>query len=258
MNELVSGAIGVSIQLNATKIYMPDIFDLRDKVIKYIDVCDELIQDLEGRQIDASNSGFINLVEKDTTNLKINDLPLDMLSLSENKGNRFKINFKCDLVNSYINWEGETNQNKSIYIIFWFDEPKTMQQITNNNVKIDSFEIPIIANGIREVSFKENRTLYRKKFRNLLLFAPSISNMITAEGNNSMTDTQSKNIFLTLQLQNYAYIRHIPIYVFKQNAVNFEIRLQNVEFDFTNSYLEMPSGLSYSGTSVMFNAVYQD
>ena len=237
---------------------MPDIYDLKNKVIKYIDVCDTLNTDIAGNSVDSSNNGFINLIEKDTSNLKINDLSLSMLALSQNQGNRYKINFKVDLVNSYIEWKGEVDPTKCIYLVFWFDEPKTMNAINSDNVCIDSFEIPINAANVREVMLRENRTLYQKKFRNLLLLASDSLGMITPENRTSITEYQSSKVFITLQLNNYAYVRDVPIYLFNQQNVRNEIRLQNIVFDFTNSYLRFPPNTDLSNTSVCFNAVYSN
>lgn len=257
MNELVSGAIGAKIALTGSKIYMPDIYDLRDKVIKYIDVCDELDTDLEGNLIDNTNNGFINLIEKDSKNLKINNLSLSMLSLAENQGNRYALNFKIDLVNSFISWNGTIDANKSIYLVFWFDEPSVMNAITSDNIGVDSFEISIVTPNIREKYLKENRTLYNKMFRNFLLLAPAQSS-ITPENRNSITEEESKKCFITFQLNNYAYIRNVPIYLFNQTNVRDEIRLQNITFNFTNSKVLFPPNVNLSNKSICFNAVYSN
>jgi len=238
MNDLYSGAIGQTIQiLPGERIYLPDILDLKGKNIKAIDYCDALATSPEGNAIMADGAGlYLNLMKAGTKNLFVKDFPLTDLAVSRTKGQRVKINEIIDLINSFI--YNPTNKTGYIYLVFWFDEPKISNVYqTSEQSNYESFEVVRKSENSNIIPFDENRTLYAKQVRNLFL---SISGgSVTPSGRIIAGTVYYTKMFITLQLNNYKYIRQVPLYLFNQISNYEPIRLQNVVFDFNNSYLEL-------------------
>lgn len=260
MNKLVSGAIGVEIELDGTKetILLPDVLDLDGKRIKHITVCDALTHTPTGRVI-ATPVGYLSIVEKNSRELKLNELPLTMLNSSVINGNMLFINKIIDFKQSFIKIVSPaTYTGKSLYLVFWFDEPKTMGIVNEiGRTAIDAFEVPIPNLTNSKYLFGENRSLYGRLFQNMMLFVSASGS--TPKGLTPITDTLSKKAFITLQKDNYQYFRQIPLYLFNQTALAYPLRLQNIGFDFTNSFIEFgeKTGLTTS-MSVMFNVLMDD
>lgn len=260
MNKLVSASIGIEIPIDydKEKILLPDILDLKGKRIKHITICDSLTYAPSGKVI-AVPTGYLSLIEQNTKELKINNLPFDVLNDSVVNGNMFFINKIVDFTQSYVMIDSpSTYIGKSIYMVVWYDEPKIMglikEPIRNT---VDSFEVLIPTLTQNKYLFGENRTLYNKKFQNLLLFVSDTGK--TAQGNVSITDALSKKAFLTLSTGNYEFFRQVPIYLFNQNASTYPLRLQNIYFDFTNSYIEFGEITDLLTTmAIMFNCVIDD
>lgn len=259
MNKLVSGAIGVSIKVTGDKIYLPDILDLKDKRIKHIDLCDSLTYDSDGNVIATNVSGTLDLIEKNTKELKTRGLSLSMLSLSNNKGNRFFVNKIIDMPVSYISLSNSTpNLNKYIFLLFWFDEPKVMRNvIETGKTTIDNFEVVIPNLTNNRYMFGENRNLFNKMFQNIMFCGTT--GIKTPGGNTSVADSLSLCSFITLQKDNYAYMRDVPVYVFDQRATTYGLRLQNVMFDFTNSFIKVGDKTNLvANQSFFFNCINDD
>lgn len=264
MNKYVSGAIGISMQVQPGVNYLPDILDLKNKRIKHIDLCNNVKYDMDGNSVSANSTGFLNIMEKNTQDFKISSLPLDMLALSINNGNRVFINKIMDMPHSYVEWTGSAAY---IYLLFWYDEPEIAGMVPDasaDKVCYDAFEVTVNASPNRRYEFGENRTLYGKRFRNLLL-EPSY---VTPKGNTNAAfktsgtfETLGLSAFLTLQKGTRAFMRGVPVYVLYQNKLQWPIRMQNIEFDFTNSYIEVSPSASITpvpGTVFLFNCEVDD
>lgn len=257
MNNLVSGAIGVAVPITNNKIYIPDIADLRGKVIKYIDVCDLVTETVEGLNCLSNFNNFnayFNLIEEGTKDLRFDNLNINMLRLSQNNGNRFPINLKISLPQSYITIDAPV-ASTYIYLVFWFDDPKMQnpykeEELTTTNY----FEVNVQNTSTKQILFPENRTLFNKEFRNIMNYATT--NGSTPNGRPLVDDELFFSSFLTLQKENYRYIRSVPVYVFNQVSQTWPLRLQNIKFDFTNSFIEVsPNTQLVAGTSFMFNSL---
>jgi len=265
MNKLVSGAIGVAVEITGNKIMLPDVLDLKGKRIKHIDFCDFTSETASGKvctnlylyadgAITNENSASLNIQEQNTRVLKIKDMSLDLLRVSRRKGNREFINKIIDFPNSFITLTGTPEYGKHIFLVFWYDEPKNMHQVfENGRTEIDSFEIQIKNPQLRRIPFGENRTLFNRMYQNIILFAP-LAPGITPLGNPSVAKEKAVNTFITLQRENYKYIRNVPLSLFDQTEDVFPLRLQNIKFEFLNSYLEVaPSVPLVVGESWAFN-----
>jgi hypothetical protein len=261
MNKLVSGAIGFTVPLNSNKIYLPDILDLKDKRIKHIDLCDMVQITADGKTCTTGSASgcYLNIQEQNTKELKIKSLSVEMLRLSKNSGNRIFINKIIDFPNSFIEWNGTIYPDRHLFFVAWFDEPKIMHRVVETGkTAIDSFEVLTTNNPNKKFFFGENRTLFNRMFQNILFYSPD-SIGTTPKGYKPVRKGTERNSFVTLQKENYQFIRNVPLYIFDQQSVTYPIRLQNVEFDFTNSFIEVaPIYPITPGQSFMFNAEIDD
>lgn len=240
MKYIASGAKGVTINVPAkSMVYLPDILDLKNKVIKYIDVCNSFINiDKNGNIISNNvNNCYISLMEVGSQNLFYKDVNLLVLDSYKRFGKRELINKKIDLINSYI-----TNQDIydiNIFIVFWYDEVKVMRPYYEDQVNnIDYIEVKKFSTVENRLYFSENRTLLNKEIVNFTF----IPNTIVTPSNNITVDySQYQAGYLTLQRNNFMFIENIPLLLFSDYGVYSRMQLQNVQFDFINSYIDVPS-----------------
>lgn len=246
--QKVSGAIGVEliIAAGAQKVYLNDIAILRNKQIKHIDICNELSTTLTGNNINAA-PGYITLKCGRSNQYAFTKLPIQHLLTSVRKGNRICMNNTFDLAQSFIELSVATMMQTSIYFVFWYSEPGVRNlDGRNKTIQIDSFELKLEG---QRTQFKDNRTLGRRRFKSLLLSFP----LLTPENNASINDATSKKIFLTLQRNNLQFFQKVPVYLFNQMNTAYFIELENISFDFTNSYIEVRNPLAADLKSVFFN-----
>lgn len=261
MQKYVSGAIGFYVPYkNEQKLYLPDIQELKGKKIKYIDVvpltlaADETV--LIGNY--ANYSLYFNLMEKDTNDFQIKDMPIAEFNIEINKGNKYFIDKVIDFPNSYIaNYSSVAATGQAIFCVAWYDEPAVMQNVPSmKKLDYDTFEVVATdaTNGL--FLFDENRTLYNRNFRNIVFPFYGSANT-TPRGNTATAET---NAFLTLQKHNLAYIRNVPVRCFYQLTDCYRMRLQNITFDFTNSYVKVAPSLvsAVKGKSFFFTAEFEE
>ena len=82
---------------------------------------------------------------------------------------------------------------------------------------------------------------------------------ITPRSKTSVNDTVIKSSYLTLQKNNFEFLRNIPLVLFANDNVYHRIKLQNVVFDFSNSYITIPAAYAanVTGKSYFFNIEYK-
>ena len=261
MNKLISGAIGVEILLhtNMTKVFLPDVVDLRKKRIKHIEFCygSNITRTLSGGVLvnpTVLDKCFLTLVEANTQVELIKSIPVKELNTN---GNRLFINKMIDMQRSYIDLVGLTPfiddiDELSIYMLFWFDEPAIWGNIpVNNRTSIQPLEILLTG---AKTYFLENINLRNKRFQNLLLSFPAIS----AQGNDCLGINHLPDKFITLQRNGLQFFHQVPLYIFYQNNLNYQLRLQNIQFDFQNSFIESIDVTVDDLKTVFFNAILDD
>ena len=64
--------------------------------------------------------------------------------------------------------------------------------------------------------------------------------------------------FLTLQKNGLQFFSQVPLYIFYQADQNFQLRLQNIVFDFQNSFIETLSTTADDLKTVFFNVIIDD
>lgn len=257
-NQLVSGAYGLEIIVSPGQktIYFPDVAVLRGKRIKHIDLCDELfrsksglqIPDIENQEVEGnitfrSAQSQINIVDK---------LNIREISTYSRQGNRISFNHIFDFSKSYINLTKNTvDKNKALYFVVWYDEPA----VRHTNVKSD-FEIQFF-----EVQLKQSRTMFNeenklrgKRLKNLLLSFPSV----TPSGYAGISENSSKRMFLTLQKGNLQFFQGVPLSLFYQYKLYEQLKLENITFDFTNSFIDIVDPVDPTDyKSVFFNVMIE-
>jgi hypothetical protein len=255
MNKLVSGAIGVEVKLRVgiNKIHLPDVINLRGKRIKHIDFCtyDNLQSTPSGNAIIAlgvENGLFLTMVEANTQTELIRDIPVTQLN---SNGNRLFIDKIIDFQMSYITVTN-SNTSDSCYMIFWYDEPSVWGIVNmNDRTAIQPLEIKLIGT---KTFFKENRDLLQKKYQNIILS----NQLLTPNGANTVSSSFWGNKFLTLQFKGLQFFSQVPLYLFYQANQNFMLRLQNIQFDMQNSYIETLTTTADDLNTVFFNAIIDD
>ena len=256
MNKLVSGAVGVEVALvpNQQRVYFPDVINLRRKRIKHIDFCSfsNLLKTPSGKDIIASVNDklmFVTLTESNTQLELIQSLPITQLT---NNGNRLYINKIIDLPRSYIDISKVPEAaltGKSVYMVFWFDEPAVWGQIIEElRTEIQAFELTITS---QKTYFSENKDLLNRRFQNILLSFPTY----THTGKSGINDSYIKNKFLTLTKNNLEFFQKVPLYLFNQNELAYKLRLQNIQFDFQTSYIETLTVTADDLKTVFFNGI---
>lgn len=239
MKYIASGAKGVTINVpRQTKIYLPDILDLKNKYIKYIDVCNGFINvDRNGNIIsDHVKDCYISLMEVGTQNLFYKDVNLLVLDSFKRFGKRELINKKIDLVNSYITNQGVYDIN--IFVVFWYDEPQVMRPYYEDQVNnVDYIEVKKFNTVENRLYFSENRTLLNKEIVNFTF----VTNTIVSPSNSNTVDFSQYQLgFLTLQRNNFMFVENVPLLLFSDYGVYSRMQLQNIQFDFINSYIDIP------------------
>jgi len=267
MNKLVSGAMGVEVQLRSgiNRINFPDVVELRKKRIKHIDFCygsyfgqyNYITKAPSGNDLVSDSvidNLLVTLVESNTKTELIREIPASQL---DTNGNRLFINKIVDLPRSYIDLTGISDPNditaKSVYVVFWYDEPAIWSQINEANDRTAIQPVEITLTGSKTY-FAENRDMLNKRIRNLLLSFP----VVAPSGKSGLDVNYMNNKFLTLQRNGLQFFHQIPLYLFFQTNLNFQLRLQNIQFDFQNSYIETLSTSADDLKTVFFNAIIDD
>lgn len=238
--QLATGAKGVTIPVPAySKIYLPDILDLKDKNIKFLDCLNNIISaDREGNAITTNINGvFVNLMQKETQKLFFKNLPVSQLCFPTTYGERKIVNRYIDLINSFV--VNETANDVNLFFVFWYDDNKVSNpysETQENN--IDSVEVRQFSQVENKVYFDEQRTLVGKQ---ITFFDFDLTGGFTTPQNNTCVGSSVLySSFLTLQKNNYKFVENVPLACFSSMYLFNKICLSNVVFDFTNSFIEFP------------------
>ena len=258
MNKKVSGAKSVVVKLESKgKNYLPFVEYLKDRYIKYIDVVivgslpystDACITDTDGL--------FVTLANKSGNSFFVHDETLSRYDLLQNLGLRRPIGQKLSLQNSYITVTDDAYVGKSVLLVFWYDLPEYSARNMTDAQLTDNFEVKIDSNYSNNL-LPDNRTMVSKRFRKIALALPTYTPTFSP----SVTDSDIKHLYITLQKGNYKIFDAIPLSELYEIG-NIEILdFANIVFDFTYSYIWVGgkgTRINVAGKSVFFNAVYED
>lgn len=259
---LAAGAIGRTILVQAnSKVYLPDILDLKGKVIKYLDCVNDLAtEDSDGVTLTTGqiNDVYINLMKSETQEIFIKNVPLSNFQVSERKGIRDNISRVVDFPNSWL--ENRSNSDVVLFLVFWYDDI----QISNlysaaERTNIESFEVEQFNAIQNKMLFDEDRTLTNKEIQDFYIF-DNTNAFITPTGKTSVTGADVANSYLHLVKGNFQFVKNVPLILFKNSDTYDRIKLQNIIFDFSNSWIEISpsSAANVNGKSYFFNIEYKN
>jgi hypothetical protein len=97
--------------------------------------------------------------------------------------------------------------------------------------------------------FRDNRLLVNRKMRSLLLSHP----LLTPENQTSIWGSTSLRTYLTLQKNNVQFFQKVPLYIFNQIENYYPFMFDNIQFDFTNSFIDIVNPVANDYKSVFFN-----
>ncbi|MFM2292647.1 MAG: hypothetical protein RIS29_2460 [Bacteroidota bacterium] len=253
MNKYVSGAVLVTVPLNNNqkRFYFPEQLALKGKRIKHIERALIPATPDDVAVIASDIDAYVTFTEQNTQAEKIQALNTKNLNIS---GNRLYINKLIDWERSYVTADpsGHDFTDKVICFIVWYDYEANRNIIPSNmnRTSMNNFELKL--NGTRTY-FGENLLLRGKKFQNILLNFPAI----TPLGNEGLDIGLVWDKFITLSLNNVEFFQKVPLYVFYQTEDFYQLRLQNIQFDFQNSYIDNFS-LEGDLKSVFFNCIIDE
>lgn len=259
---LAAGAIGKTITVKAnSKTYLPDILDLKGKVIKYIDCLNDLaLEDRDGVSITPGqqNNVFLNLIKAETKEIFVKNVPVSNYQVSERKGIRDNISRIIDFPNSWI--DNLSNTDVVLFIVFWYDDILISNLFsTSEKTNIESFEVSQFDSAQQRIIFDENRTLVNKEIQDFYVF-DNQSSFVTPSGKTSVTGADVANSYITLVKANFQFVRNVPLILFKNSDVYERIKLQNIIFDFCNSWIDVSptTATNVNGKSYFFNIEYKN
>lgn len=241
MNKYISSAYCYTTNIKShDKQHLPDIAQLRDKRVKHIDI----IPTNDNYPI------FITIREKNTQEEMIEALPTSLLN---GKNERLFINKIIDMPKCYIT-TGEVGsiEGQELKIIFYYDDYLFASKITPQKNKTQVIPLELKLTG-KKTYFAENNLLKNKKYQNIILTYP----YTTPKGNTGIAYELEPSASLTLSHRNNEFFKNIPLSVFYQSQTPYPLRLQNIEFDLTKSYIQTTDP-QHIGKSVYFNCIIDD
>lgn len=246
--QKITSAIGVELLVKpgTGRIYFDDIAQLRGKKIRYIDYFSNITAGKSGLAT-STVEGVITLRSANTQNEIIEKLNLKELDLSITLGNRILFNHAFDLSKSYVDiTDNSTLVDGSMYFVFYFNDKTNKIKLNCNKEFISSFEIPL----------KQSRTMLNNetkltncKFKNLFLSFPRE----TPSGETGINIFIAKRIFLTLQNGSDQFLQNVPIILFYQYSLLNQIDFDDIQIDFTNSFVDIVNPVAEDFKSVFFN-----
>ncbi len=247
--QIASGAKTFTITVpSQSKVYLPDILDLKDRTIKYIDCVNGMIEyDNKGNALSSDTDGcYISLIQKGTQNLFIKGCTITNFIPFFRYGERDEILKEIDLINSFV--ENYSNQSKTLMFVFWYDEPQMMNPFyAGEPNNIDYVEIKQFDLLNNRIYFGENRTLLDKQISSFTFPFFSDGEFQTPSNRKSVSTSVLLSSFLTLQKNNFMFIENVPLVLFTDYYFFNRIILQNVKFDFQNSYISLVPSTSVDG-----------
>lgn len=248
------------------KTYFPDLADVKNRNIRYIEVYNAMqsfhdTDGLEIQRLSSLDSVYISLMENNTNNYFFKDAQIKDFSVYTRKGMKQKIYKQVDLINSYVT--NSTNQDVNIFFVIYYDHPNIGYHQANKEISnCDSITVRRFDAGKYRFEIGEQRNLFGKKIRSFFLDSPlgsGKSSGLTPNGENICQQTVTQSCFLTLVKNNFEFFQNIPLSAFYTEDRIAQLNLADVEFDFTNSYIQVSPNVALnikSGDCIFLNCEY--
>lgn len=253
MEYIVNGAIGISLyNLKHGRNFLPFIADLKDRVIKYIDVVYG-ITDTSDVQINAPLELLtLSLCKKDTNEMVFDEVGAQNFDPWTKYGVRQFVGYKVDLEKSFITADANA-VGENTFLVFYYQDDKIPQP--NSLVKKLSSSSVYFGSSTMNY-FPENRTLADKSFTGIF---PPIA-YLTDNGEVSSL-SYLDGMFINLVRESNMFVRNVPLSLLFRTyeMVNF-IAFDGIQIDFTNSFIQIaPSYVAQcSGYGIVLNFEYAD
>ena len=253
MEYIVNGAIGISLyNLKQGRNFLPFIADLKDRVIKYIDVVYG-ITDTSDVQIDAPQEFLtLSLCKKDTNEMVFDEVSAKNFDPWSKYGVRQFIGYKLDLEKSFINADSNA-VGENTFLVFYYQDDKIPQ--SNSLVKKVASSSVYFGSSTMNY-FPENRTLADKVFTGIF---PPIAEL-TDNGDVSSI-SHIDGMFINLVRESNMFVRNVPLMLlFRSYEMISHISFDGIQIDFTNSFIQIPPSYvaQCSGYGIVLNYEYED
>lgn len=261
MNTKLSGAQLVLVPIQRLgRNYFPFVENINRRIIKYIDFAPaQYLPDTDKTGTTSTDNMYITVLDAVGNSEIQRNLPLERLNYKQTLGIRNPLFSKINLEASYVDCQNENMVGTTAAFVFWYDLPEYSSRNTTDTLITDSVSIPLVT-YIRYNQFPDSDRMVGKRFRRLLLSAPSV----TPDLHTGITLEQTQNIYLTLRKGSYCIVDNLPLSLLYQLQMLTKTEFQNIIFDFQASYLTIGGAgtisnvqADYIGKSVFMNLQYE-
>lgn len=253
MEYIINGAIGVSIyNLQQGRNFLPFIADLKDRVVKYIDIVSN-ITDTSDVAINADPALLtLSLCKKDTNEYVVDEVSCSNFDPVSKYGVRQFIGYKLDLEKSFITADSNSI-SENTFLVFYYQDDKTPKPNFGLN-KVSSSSVYFGTSTINY--FPENRTLADKVFTGIF---PPISAL--TDNGTLVQLSYTNGMFVNLVKGSNMFVRNVPLGLLARTYefINY-LAFDGIQIDFTNSFIQLAPSIvsSCEGYGIVLNFEYKD
>lgn len=261
MNTKLSGAQLVLVPITAVgKNKFPYMENLNGRYIKYIDFYGATyLPGTATTGLTSTSDKFVTIMDEWGNKELIKNLPLERFNYVNTQGIRQAISAKISLENCYVFNQEAAAVGKIAAFVFWYDLPEYSAKNSTDSVVTDSVTIPLTT-AVRYNQFPDEERMVGKRFRRVLIAAPSI----TPDYQSGISYSNIANVYITLRKGSYTICDNVPLKLFDQIAMQQKSEFSNIIFDFQSSYLTIGGAgtipnvaTDYIGKSVFLNLQYE-
>lgn len=237
MENIITGAKTITVAINKLgENFLPYNEDLKDKVIRYIDVVPMgLLPQSDGDVFTDFENCTLTLADFNGNSYFAYNVPLDRYNPIKTGGVRLPINKKVSLQNSYI-FVAENNAQigNSVVVVVYYEDEFYSYPNTTNDLAVDAVEVKINSLDFNNM-LPDNRTLVGKRIRGLALPQVTLTPSFTKCVNQILIN--NKWGYITLQKNNYVILDHLPLFLLLEPYYLSSLQFRNIELDLINSYI---------------------
>ena len=238
MKQIISGAVGITMTMNSWKQYFPYIAELKNRTVKYIDVFKDAY-DMNNTYLNASAVDLnLSLVRKGTTDIFIDSLNCSVIDPEIRSGERLYIGEVIDIEKCFVTADNYGIGKSAMFVFYWQDDEVKINSDTDTNHWKSTPNYARIV-GLKSF-FEDSRILADKKFT---CISPSWTAKST-DGYTNLMQTYQTQGFLNLVKGSNIFVKNVPLWLFQRYTHWREhLEFDNVQLDFTNSFIEVPSAV---------------
>lgn len=238
MKQVISGAVAVTMTMNSWKQYFPYIAELKNRTVKYIDIFKDAY-DMNNTYLNASPYDFnISLVRKGSTDIFIDSLNCSAMDPEIRSGERLFIGEVVDIEKCFVTADGYGIGKSAMFVFYWQDDNVTVDSDTTTAHWCSAPNYAKIV-GLKSF-FEDSRILADKKFTAI---SPSWTAK-TPDGTTNLMNTYQTQGFINLVKGSNIFVKNVPLWLFQRYTHWREhLEFDNVELDFTNSFIEVPTAV---------------